>query len=68
MRTTSHMRLLTAAGPEEACGALAEVIPDIVMGSMGESKFDQVGSYSKPYSLRMRGQLVCLANGSWGGL
>ncbi|PRW50808.1 ATP-dependent DNA helicase 2 subunit KU80 [Chlorella sorokiniana] len=33
--------LLLDAGPEEACSALAEVIPEIVMGSMGESKFDQ---------------------------
>ncbi|KAI7840633.1 hypothetical protein COHA_005655 [Chlorella ohadii] len=33
--------LLLDAGPEEACAALAEVIPELVMGSMGESKFDQ---------------------------
>lgn len=33
--------LLLDAGPTEACAALAEVIPEIVMGSMGESKFDQ---------------------------
>ena len=29
------------AGPAEAADALAEVIPDIVLGSMGESRFDQ---------------------------
>lgn len=43
MAYSLFLSFFLSAGPTEACAALAEVIPEIVMGSMGESKFDQVG-------------------------